>query len=50
MFQFSEQLTRSGTIIKDSKRNTWVTKEYFQTINENVYDAMVNSGEEEEIE
>jgi len=53
MSQFSEQLTRSGTTIKDSKRNTWVTQENFQNMYESVYEATVSAGvakkEEEEI-
>jgi hypothetical protein len=54
MSRFSEQLTRSGTTIEDSKRNTWVTKENFQNIYENNYEEMVKAGiaeeKEEEIE
>jgi hypothetical protein len=54
MAHFSEQLTRSGTTIKECKRNTCVTKENFQNMYENVYEAMVKAGiadeKEEEIE
>jgi hypothetical protein len=44
MSQFSEHLTRSGATIKDSKRNTWVTKDNFQNMYENVYKEMVKAG------
>jgi hypothetical protein len=54
MSRFSEQITRSGTTIKDSKRNTWVAKENFVNMYENVYEAMVAAGiaekEKQEIE
>jgi hypothetical protein len=54
MSRYSDQLTRSGTTIKDSKRNTWVTKENFQNMYENVYEERVKAGiaeeKEEEIE
>ncbi len=51
--RYSDRLTRSGTTIKDTKRNTWVTKENFQNMYESVYEAMVTAGvaqkEDEEI-
>jgi hypothetical protein len=50
MSQFSEHLTRSGATIKDSKRNTWVTKDNFQNMYENVYKEMVKAGVAEEKE
>ena len=52
--RFSAELTRSGTTVKDTKRNTWVTKENFVNMYENVYEEMVLAGiaekKEEEIE
>jgi len=50
MSRYSEELTRNGTSIKDSKRNTWVTKENFQNMYENVYQEMVKAGIAEEKE
>jgi len=51
--RFSAVLTRSGTTVKDTKRNTWVTKENFVNMYENVYEEMVLAGiaekKEEEI-
>jgi hypothetical protein len=44
MSRYSEKLTRNGTTIKDSKRNTWVTTENFQNMYESVYEAMVTAG------
>ncbi len=44
MSHFSGQLTRSGTTIKDSKRNTWVTKKIFVNMYKNVCEAMVGAG------
>jgi hypothetical protein len=41
MSRFSEQSTRSIATIKDSKRNTWVTKDNFQNMYENVYEEML---------
>ncbi len=35
--RFSDELTRTRTTIKDSKRNTWVTKDNFVNMYENVY-------------
>jgi len=53
MSRYSDKLTQSGTTIKDTKRNTWVTKENFQIMYESVYEAMVTAGvaqkEDEEI-
>ncbi len=42
--QFSDQLMRSGTTIKDTKRNTWVIKDNFTNMYENVYQTMVEAG------
>jgi hypothetical protein len=51
---FSEEITRSGTTVKDTKRNMQVTKENFINMYENVYEEMVLAGiaekKEEEIE
>jgi hypothetical protein len=53
MSRYSDKLTQSGTTIKDTKRNTWVTKENFQIMYESVHEAMVTAGvtqnEDEEI-
>ncbi len=50
MSHFSEELTRSGTTIKDSKRNTRVTIFFFQNMYENIYEEMVKAGIVEEKE
>jgi hypothetical protein len=42
-------LTTSGTVIKDVKRRTWVTKENFENMYENVYKTMVEAGVAEEV-
>ncbi len=39
MSRYSEKLTRNGTTIKDSKRNTWVTTENFQNMYKSVNEA-----------
>ena len=42
-------LTTSGTVIKDVKRRTWMTKVNFENIYENVYKTMVEAGVAEEL-
>jgi hypothetical protein len=46
----SDLLSTSGTVIKDVKRRTWVTKENFENMYENVYKTMVEAGVAEELE
>jgi hypothetical protein len=43
-------LTTSVTVIKDVKRRTWVTRENFENMYENVYKTMVEAGVAEELE
>ncbi len=45
----SSPLTTSGTVIKDVKRRTWVTRENFENMYENIYKTMVEAGMEEEL-
>jgi hypothetical protein len=47
---FSNELTRSAIKIKDVKQNTWVTKENFTNMYENVYETMVEAGIAEKVE
>ncbi len=42
-------LTTSGTVVRDFKRRTWVTKENFENMYENVYKTMVEAGVAEEV-
>jgi hypothetical protein len=44
---FSDELTRSGTTVKDTKQNTWITKENFINMYENVYKEILLAGIEE---
>jgi hypothetical protein len=54
MNHFFEELTRSGTTVKDTKWNTWVAQDNFVNMYKNVYEEMVLAGiaekKEEEIE
>ncbi len=43
-------LTTSGTVIKDVKRRTWVMRENFENMYDNVYKTMVKAGVAEELE
>ena len=45
----SSLLTTSVTVIKDVKRRTWVTRENFENMYENIYKTMVEAGMEEEL-
>ena len=47
--RYSDELTRSGIKIKDVKRNTWVTKENFSNMYENIYETMVEAGIAEKV-
>ena len=40
----SDQLTRSGTTIKDTKRKKWVSKDIFANMYENEHQTMVKAG------
>jgi hypothetical protein len=42
-------LTTKGTVIKDVKRRTWVTRENFENMYNNVYQTMVEAGVAEEV-
>jgi len=42
-------LTTRGTVIKDVKRRTWVTRENFENMYENIYETMVEAGVAEEL-
>jgi hypothetical protein len=50
MNRFSNELTRCAIKIKDVKRNTWVTKDNFTNMYENVYETMVEAGIAEKVE
>ncbi len=43
-------LTTGGTVIKDVKRRTWVTRKNFENMYNNVYKTMVEAGVAEEQE
>jgi len=42
-------LTTKGVVIKDVKRRTWVTRENFENMYENIYKTMVEAGVAEEL-
>jgi hypothetical protein len=42
-------LTTRGTVFKDVKRRTWVTRENFENMYKNIYEAMVEAGVAEEL-
>jgi hypothetical protein len=44
MTRHKEVLTNKQRTVKDVKRNTWVTVENFESMYENVYEAMVEAG------
>lgn len=44
LLRYEKFLTRNGSAIKDAKRSTWVTRENFQNMYENVYERMVEAG------
>ena len=41
---YSDDLSRSGSVIKDIKQRTWVTHDNFENMYENVYKTMVEAG------
>ncbi len=50
MHRFDDALTRNGSTVKDIKRRTWVTRENFENMYENVYATMVEAGIAEEVQ
>jgi hypothetical protein len=49
MSRHQSLLTTKGTVIKDIKRRTWVTRENFENMYENIYATMVEAGVAEEL-
>ncbi len=48
--RYSDDLSRSGSVIKDLKRRTWVTYENFENMYDNVYKRMVEAGIAKEVD
>ena len=48
--RYEHVLTRNKTTIKDIKRRTWVRRENFENMYENIYNEMVEAGIAEELE
>jgi hypothetical protein len=48
--RYSDDLSRSGSVIKDIKQRTWVTHDNFENMYENVYKTMVEAGIAKEVE
>jgi hypothetical protein len=44
LHRYEDVLSRNGSSIKDTKRRTWVTRENFINMYENVYERMVEAG------
>jgi hypothetical protein len=49
MSRYQSHLTTKGTVIKDIKRRTWVTRENFENMYEYIYATMVEAGVAEEL-
>jgi hypothetical protein len=48
--RYSDDLSRSGSVIKDIKWRTWVTHDNFENMYENVYKTMVEAGIAKEVD
>jgi hypothetical protein len=42
--RYKDVLSRNGSAIKDTKRRTWVTRDNFMSMYENIYERMVEAG------